>query len=192
MRIRFRQAEGCEPQQNFIWDTVWLNNVSGNGGYGDWILAGPGDPVQQQGGLRARMQLLSAVVIQLFTDRRLPEELAAPGAEGDDPRGWWGDSLRLTGEPDAEMGSLLWTLERSPLTNATAALAKTYCEQALQVILDQGAVGRFEVETNVNVARGFLSIEVRVFNHLGKPALSQVFDVLWQQIGTPAQMTFAR
>ncbi len=192
MRIRFRQAEGCEPQQSFIWDTVWLNNVSGDGGYGDWILAGAGDPPQQRGGFRARMQLLTSVVLCLFTDRRLPEELSPPGAESDDPRGWWGNSLRLTGEPEAELGSLLWTLERSPLTNATASLAKTYCEEALQVILDQGAAGRFEVEATAHSARGFLGIEVRAFDHVGKPALAQVFDVLWQQLGAPAQMTYAR
>lgn len=191
MRIRFRTAEGCEPQQTFIWDSVWLNNVSGIGGYADWILAGAGDPPQQRGGLRARMQLLTSVVLCLFTDRRLPEEMTAPGAAGDDPRGWWGNSLRLDGEPADELGSLLWTLERSPLTADTAALAKAYCEQALQVILDQGAVARFDIDASTD-PRGFLAIQVRAFDHVGKPALAEVFEVLWRQIADPAQMTFAR
>lgn len=189
MRIRFRDAEGCEPQQNFIWDSAWINTA--DAGYADWIMADDEDPVQMRGGMRARMQLLSSVVMCLFTDRRLPEELAAPGNQADDPRGWWGDSLRLAGEPEAELGSLLWTLERSPLTDQTASLAKSYCEEALQVITDQGAVARFEVETSVD-RRGFLAIEVRAFDHAGLPNLAQVFEVLWQQIANPAAMTFAR
>jgi len=196
MRIRFRDAEACEPAaQTFIWDTVWINGINSEsviGGYGDWILAGPGDPTGQLGGFRARMQLATAVVLQLFSDRRLPEELTAPGDARDDPRGWWGNSLRLDGEPDAEMGSLLWTLEREPLTQATADLARVYCEQALEVITNQGAVGRFEVETSVDIARGFLGIEVRAYDHVGNPALAEVYEVLWQQMATPAQMTYAR
>lgn len=190
MLVRFRAAEGCEPQQTFIWDSVWLNNISGAGGYADWILAGANDDPQQRGGLRARMQLLTSIVLQLFTDQRLPESMQPPGRPGDDPRGWWGDSLKLDGEPNAPIGSLLWTLERLPL-NEAARLAPDICKAALQVILDQGAAERFDVTAAAD-PQGFLGVIVKAFDHLGRSLLDQNFEVLWQQIANPAPMTFVR
>ena len=192
MRIRFREAEGCEPAATtFIWDTAMFAGEQGT--YGDWVLAGLGDPAQQRGGLRARMQLLTAVVLQLFSDRRLPESATAPASESEDPRGWWGNSLRLAGEPDREMGSLLWTLERNTLGPDTARLAEQYCSDALQVFVDQGACERFEVEASADPVRGYLALEVRLFDYRNKrPVLAETFEVLWQQLADPAPMAMAR
>jgi len=78
--------------------------------------------------------LQTAVIISLFTDRRLPEGVEHP-ERLNDPRGYWGD----VGEPDEfEWGSLLWTLYRQTITNAVIASCREFCERALQWLIDDG------------------------------------------------------
>jgi phage gp46-like protein len=189
MLIRMRDTEACEPQGTFLWDSVWLNALHATGGYADWIMAGADDPTDQRGGLRARMQLMTSIMICLFTDRRLPAGDTRPG-NNEDPRGWWGDSIKLSDEPAGEMGSLLWTLERSVLGQQTINLARDYCEEAVQVLIDQGAVARFEIEVRADQVQGHLLIEVRAFDHANIEQVSTHFDVVWQQLRTPAPMNY--
>jgi phage gp46-like protein len=192
MLVRIRDAEACEPRETFAWDSVWVNNEGAGGGYADWIMAGPDDPPAQAGGLRARMELHTAILIQVFTDKRLPEGMRNPASDAD-PRGWWGDTFKIDGEPAGETGSLLWTLERSPLDDDTARLAKDYVEEALQVILDQGAVSRFDVATSADRRLQMLTISIGAYDRAGKPITNPlVYDIAWAQIAAPAPMTFAR
>lgn len=190
MKIRVRDTEGCEPDESFLWDSIMVNRPDASGGYADWIMAGPDDPPSQRGGLRSRMGLHTAILICLLTDRRLPEGVPSPRDDGD-PRGWWGDSIRLEDEPDTEIGSLLWTLERGTLDEDVARLAKDYAEEALDVLIDQGAVGRFEVETEADKARGFLVIRVGAFDHAGARIYDERFNFLWRaELSRPAPMNF--
>ena len=192
MLFRVRDTEACEPQSNLLWDSVWVNMADRFGGYADWIMADANDPKDQRGGLRARMQLHTAIMLCLFTDKRLPEGMTPP----DDPRdrrGWWGNSIRLPGEPEGvELGSLLWTLERGTLSEATRALAIDYATEALQVLIDQGAVARFEIDATVDPVRGMLGMTVNAFNNVGERFTKVAFDAIWQQHLTPAQSTFSR
>jgi phage gp46-like protein len=191
MLVRIRDTEACGPVPNFLWDTVWINRLDASGGYGDWILAGSDDPPEQRGGLRARMQLMTAILIQVFSDKRLPEGMRNP-TNSEDPRGWWGDSIKLDGEPAGETGSLLWTLERERLDDDTALQAQRFIEDALQTLIDQGAVSRFEVACVADRRHGILSISIGAFDRGGKPITNPfVFDVVWRQLRTPAPMTFA-
>lgn len=170
-----------------------INRLDASGGYADWILADPknnGDPAEQGGGLRARMGLHTAILICLLTDKRIPEGEESPAGD-DDPRGWWGDSVRLDDEPEGvEIGSLLWTLERATLDNETAKLAVDYCYEALQVLIDQGAVARFEVEAAVNQLQGFLGLTVRAFSQAGQLVYDQQFETLWRETQNPARMNY--
>ena len=193
MKIRFRATEACEPAVNHLWDSVMINRLDASGGYADWVIADPinkGDPAEQGGGLRARMSLATAILICLFTDKRLPEGMESPAGDSD-PRGWWGDSVRLDGDPEGvELGSLLWTLERGTLDADVAKLAKDYAEEALQPLIDQGAVARIEVETVLEQLQGFLGIIVRAFSHAGQLVYDQRFDTLWRETQTPARMHY--
>lgn len=189
MLVRIRDAEACDQRQTFAWDSVWINMADAGGGYADWILAGPDDPPEQRGGLRARMELATAILIQVFTDKRLPEGMRRAN-DDTDPRGWWGDSIKLDGEPAGETGSLVWTLEREILNDDTARQAKDYIEDALQMILDQGAVSRFVVTTAAVRLQGLLTIKIDAFDRAGKPLASFVYDVAWGQLRNPAPMTF--
>jgi phage gp46-like protein len=97
-------------------------------GHADWVV-GNGDLVSGS-------TLETAVIRSLFTDRRLPSDTLPTDGSGD-PRGWWGDTYN-----GYQIGSLLWTLERSKKTNGTALLrtAERYAQDALQWLIDSGVV----------------------------------------------------
>jgi len=164
-------------------DIIWINQpdawASAEGGYGDYAYAGDDEP-GNAGGLQANNTLHTAILIQLFTDRRAREEM---DIDGNDPRGWAGDSFDVREDQhEREMGSYLWTLERGQLSEETERLAEEYTLEALQVIIDQGAVASFEADAKAQPATGILELSVRGFSHMGKNVYDQHFQVLWQQI----------
>lgn len=109
--------------------TVW--NIS----RGDWHLAGPD--------LEDGHDLETAVVLSLFTDRLANEDDALPSGDMD-PRGWVGD----LGQP-VKIGSRLWLLERAKLTVQTGEIARNMAAEALQWMLDDGVVAKFEIMAEV-------------------------------------------
>lgn len=185
---RTRDAEGCETQPELAWDSVWINRLDASGGYADWWLA-DADETGNQGGLRAKAALHTATMLCLFTDKRRPADLPASRYDDPDPRGWWGDSIRVEGEPEVEMGSWLWLLERAALTDTTIQQAYDYAMDALAVLKDQGAVAATEVEVMADKARGLLALEVRHFSQAGGEIYRQQFDVSWQQTRNGAEST---
>lgn len=178
--IRIRDTEACEPQPQLLWDTVWVQRLDASGGWGDWVLAGSGDQAESRGGLRAEAALHTATLLCLFTDARAAADDVLPTDDGDQ-RGWWGDSVRLEGEPEVPLGSKLWLLERGALNEEIRQRAQDYAEEALAVLRDQGAVARTEVETVIDQRAGHLLIAVRHFSHDGATAYEQRFGVLWRQ-----------
>ncbi len=189
MQVRFRDTEGCEPEPQLAWDTVWVQRLDASGGYGDWLMAGSGDQPESRGGLRAEAALHTATMLCLFTDRRLPDDRAHPGNDGD-RRGWWGNAIRLDGEPEVELGSLLWTLQRRAITDGLAREAVDIAREALEVLATQGAVARTDVTAEVDRRQGALLIVVRHYSQAGERVYEQRFGVLWQQTLRPAQMNY--
>lgn len=187
--VRFRDTESCESEPQLLWDTVWVQRLDAAGGYGDWIMAGPGDQVESRGGLRAEAALHTATLLCLFTDARLPEGRSHPSSDSD-PRGWWGNSIRLEGEPEVEMGSLLWTFERAVLTDRLALDAADVAREALTILADQGAVARTDVTASIDRRAGALFIDVQHWSHAGQRVYEQRFGVLWQQSTRNAPMNF--
>ncbi|WP_316252034.1 phage GP46 family protein [Paraburkholderia sp. 31.1] len=95
---------------------------------GDWMLAGAS--------LRSGDDLQTAMLISLFSDRlALPSDETPDG----DRRGWWGDSA------DYPIGSRLWLLSRVKGPRDVAQRAGDYASEALQWILDDGVVARFDI-----------------------------------------------
>lgn len=91
------------------------------------------------GGLRSDDGVGTAILISLFTDRRVdPEE-----AEGD-RRGWVGDALS---EVEADrIGSRLWLLKREKATEETRLRALEYAGEALGWMEEEGLVTGIEIE----------------------------------------------
>jgi len=88
--------------------------------------------------LRTGGDLLTAVTLSLFMDRRAADDDELLDGS-DDRRGWWGDSEGF------QMGSRLWMLERSKRTQQTLQLAQNYIAEALQWLIDDGVVARFDI-----------------------------------------------
>jgi phage gp46-like protein len=100
---------------------------------GDWWLDGDE--------LAAGHELVTAVLISLFTDRVATPDDVVPDAsrKSRDPRGWWGDTAPYP------IGSRLWLLERAKRTPGTLALAQGYIAEALKWMVDDHAASKIDV-----------------------------------------------
>ena len=83
--------------------------------------------------------LSTAILISVFTDRTALADDVIPDGTGD-PRGWWGD---VADAPP--IGSRLWLLSRAKQTDETLRRAYDYLVEALQWLIDDDVVARFDV-----------------------------------------------
>lgn len=179
MDIRIRATEGADPQPFLLWDTVWNQSDPFAPAVCDWVLAGPNAPLNKLG-LAADHALNTAILLSLFTWRRAETYDALPS--GADPKGWWGDLVDLDGtSSEGPLGSRLWLLQRAPLNAATEQLAESYCYEALQPLIDQGAVAKFAVVATADKVKGFLTIAVSGYSQNGQQIYNQKFERIWRQ-----------
>lgn len=170
---RIRQDEGFDPPLPILWDSVWRSDL----GCCDWAVADPMLEPGNMGGLQARFALETAILIQLFTDRRRPDGVTS-GDDAAERRGWHGDTFDVqTDIGECAIGSLLWTLERSALVPATVRRAQHYCEEALEPLIRQGIVARFNVTVEVVPEENRLSIAVQAYDATGENAYSNTFTL---------------
>lgn len=174
MDFLIRIAEGQDPEPLLLWDTVW--NITE--GQADWAVSDGTD-----GGLRATSALHTAVLLCLFTDKRVPDEHPLRKFIDGDPGGYWGDAIdvRLDLGETGDMGSYLHALERSPLSDEIARMAQAICEEALATLITQRVCVRVEVEVAHNDAVGRLEILVRLYGRDGQAIYDQRFGALWAQ-----------
>lgn len=150
-------------------------------GYFDWIIA--------NGDLGSDDGLDTAVAISLFSDRLANADDVLPDNSGD-RRGWWGDAYLpalADGTPD-HIGSRLWLLTRALQIPATALAAQAYCEEALQWLINDGAVGAVTVPLPTFPARGLMTITV-ILSQRNSAGVSvdRRFGFLWDMTrGTPS------
>jgi phage gp46-like protein len=93
--------------------------------------------------------LRTAVLLSLFTDRRAQADDAI---EDGDYRGWHAEPSR---------GSRLWLLARAKETPDTLARAKTYTEEALAWLVEDGIARTVTVEAEW-IGRGWLGLRVTI------------------------------
>lgn len=187
-KIRLRSGEGCNETQPFLSPDIVIQNFDAGRPWFDHELAYP-EETQNKLGLASRQALHTAIVIQLFTDRRIRPEMDHLDPFNPDPRGWWGDTVDVREDiGEQELGSHLWTLRRSILTNEVVALAADYTHEALQPIADQGAVAEFSVETEAQslrtgqgLASSILAIGINGYSQRGTKIYEQHFDALWRE-----------
>ncbi|CNJ15811.1 putative bacteriophage protein GP46 [Yersinia aldovae] len=128
---------------------------------------------QQQSVSTPTDALTRAVIISLFTWRR-----ADPDDAVEHPMGWWGDSYPTV--QNDRIGSRLYLLQRTTLTNKTVELARGYLEQALAWLKDDGVVSRI----TINVQRRgteTLTAEITLYRNDGHSQLI-TFDDLWSAL----------
>ena len=119
--------------------------------------------------------LVRAVIISLFTWRRAHDDDALPNA-GMSRMGWWGDSFPPIAND--RIGSRLWLLARSKLTDSTAQQAQDYAEEALQWLIDDGVAARVDISAT---RRGIstLALTCTVVNRSGAVMARLQFANLW-------------
>lgn len=104
---------------------------------GDWDVT-TSDLATDIGGLR------SAVLLSLFTDAAAPDSYVPPGGGPFRRHGHWSDTFE-----GYEIGSLLWTLNRSIKSDDRDLLntAQDICQSALQWLITEGVVSSVTVRT---------------------------------------------
>lgn len=126
------------------------------------------------GDLATGLDLETAVLVSLFTDRMANRDDPIPDGSGD-PRGWWGD----IGE-DKPIGSRLWLLDRSKQTQEVLNNARDYIFEALQWLVDDGVVASIDVQTQW-VRDTFLGAQVTLYQPTG-PNVSMTYAWAWNQL----------
>lgn len=175
--VNLRVNEGCATQTIPYWDSVWDPTT----GTADWAYALPSE-TQNRGGLRATSALDSAVILCLFTDKYCPpNHPLAYLIEAGDPRGYWGDGVDVRADlGEAELGSLLWLLERSVATPIIAAWAQALALDALGVMVGQGSVAKVEAIAKI-VGINRIDLSVRLFARDGATLYAREFADFWNQ-----------
>jgi len=175
--VSIRLNEGCDPQPQLLWDSVW----SVAAGQADWAIAGAGEALNR-GGLQATQALRTAVILCLFTDRRLPDDHPLRRFVDGDPGGWWGDGVDVrTDLGEHEMGSYLHALERATVGADTARWAREIAAEALLPLRAQGAVARIDVDAQADPVNRRLDLAVRLYGRDGAVVFDERFDDLWRQ-----------
>jgi phage gp46-like protein len=179
--VLIRVAEGCDADSNLLWDSVW-DDVQG---FADWAAADL-DETMNRGGLRSKAAIGTAVILCMFTDKRVdPDHPLFYLADGD-VRGYFGDGIDVrTDLNEGPLGSLLWLLERAPMTIAGVPVttwAEQFTNEALQTLLDQGVCVRIDVTATAYAIEGRLEIVVALYRRDGLKIYDRKFDVLWNQV----------
>lgn len=176
---RIRINEGRDAQPQLLWDSVWDKAR----GLAEWALATASETLNR-GGLRAVAALETAVVIQLFTDRRMPDDHPLRKyVDGDDLRGWWGDGVDIrTDLGESEMGSLLWVLARAPLTEEIRRWTETLALEALQTLVRQKVAARITAAAEMQPDIGRMDLTIKIYRADGSLAVDRRFDDIWSQL----------
>lgn len=140
--------------------TVWVATT----GRGDWTIS--------DGALASSDDLGTAVLISLFSDRQANADDVIPDGSMD-RRGWWGDL-----DQDKPLGSRLWLLSRSILSDDVAKLAVIYAKEALQWLIDDQVA---EAVTVTATPDGVKTLNVSVTITRKSGAQSYKYGWAWNQ-----------
>lgn len=110
------------------------------------------------GDLKGDTGLETAVIISLFSDKRVTPSEVPPGLTSQ--RGWWGDLVpEIEGD---QIGSKLWTFSRSKVTLETVAQMETEVKNALNWMLTDGVAESIDVVGSIDeFKRIILAISIK-------------------------------
>jgi phage gp46-like protein len=117
--------------------------------------------------------LTRAVVISLFTWRKAGKDDTA-----EEVNGWWGDTFPTV--QNDRIGSRLYLLKRSKLTNLTPLKAREYIVEALQWLTADGVAARVDV-TAQRLGINAMSASTVIRKQDGT-TLTLSFDDLWSEL----------
>lgn len=128
------------------------------------------------------------IIVSLFTDRLAePSDPVIAAADGTiDRRGWWGDSYLALDHPGDRIGSRLWLLERSKSWTGLPQIARGYCLEALQWLIDDGIASAVEVKcffANGDTSRLVALVTV---THISGQPFDYRYDNAWTELALAA------
>lgn len=187
--FRVRIGEGEQPQVNYLWDSQWQPPE----GAADWAIAGPTETMNR-GGLQARAALHTAIVLSLFTDKRLPDDHPLMKLiEDGDQRGWWGDGADVrTDLNETELGSYLWVFERAYLNDDIVRQVEAVAQEALAPLIAQEAAARIDcqAERRPPPSDG-VNLAVQAYGRDGRRIYDIRFEDIWRQsLTSPKPLPF--
>ena len=168
VELVLRRDEVLELRSSSDPDLLWQSDLaSGKYGHADFSDSG--------GDLGTGHPLETAIVMLLYSER------AVPPVAGEFPRatargGWAGNSFDVA-EGEAELGSLLHTLENHPLDDETGLLAKAYAEEALQPLVDQGIAERITVAYAIDATAGRLELKIDLYGAAGQLVFAATYPL---------------
>lgn len=187
--LRVRIDEGNDAQPILLWDSVW----SPWGGIADWAIADT-DETQNRGGLRAKAALHTAVILALFTDKRMPDEHPLRKLIDDgDQRGWFGDGEDIRDElGETELGSLLWIFERAYLNEEIRKWVEAVALEALAPLIFQKVAVQIKATAIKHSEFNRLDLAIEIYGRDDAKVYDYRFENIWQQsVTSPKSPTFA-
>lgn len=122
------------------------------------------------GDLRTDSELRTSVLVSLFSDARALESDQIPDGSSD-PRGWCGEVFSKV-----SIGSRLWLLDRSVLSDEVVRKVKDYISEALSWMVTEKVASRVNVQTERYKNHGVIaSIEIYRNNR------NVQFELVWKQ-----------
>jgi phage gp46-like protein len=184
MPLEVRIDEGEQQQPTLFWDSRWEPWR----GQADWAMADASEP-QNRGGLASRAALHTAVVISLFTDKRIERDHPLFHLlEDGDQRGWFGDGVDVRADLfEDHMGSLLWIFERAYLNEEIRRQVELVSLEALQPLISQGAAVRIEVQAEAQFAINRVNLGVQIYGKDGSRLYDHKFEDIWAQTANPVR-----
>lgn len=116
--------------------------------------------------------LETAILMSLFVDQRVREEDSETG----ETRGFWAENLI-----GYNMGSKLWLLDRSKITNDTLRLYEQYVKEALAWMIDENIIRDVSAEAVRNGNR--ISCTMTVYRPEGDVSRYKFYDKWATQVG---------
>jgi len=129
------------------------------------------DLVIENGDLKDDSGLETAVLISLFTDKRATLEELPTGEQSQ--KGWWADQISTPS--DDQIGSLLWTLDRSKINESTVVAVEDLAKKALQWMIEDGLAKSVEVSAEISDSQR-VNFAVAITRPDGKDV---TFEVFW-------------
>jgi phage gp46-like protein len=133
--------------------------------------------------LATNQDLVTAVTISLFTNRRADASDILPVPNSIDRGGWWGSTYLQT-DPLAgfPLGSRLWLLSRSISNTQLLITAQGYCQEALAWIKNRGIARTITVTTSfLNGDQSKLKIAIEIIKPNGQ-AVNWSYNWAWNQV----------
>jgi phage gp46-like protein len=112
------------------------------------------------------------ILCSLFTDKRADSSQIA---ESSKRRGWFGDTVASL--ENYEIGSWIWLLSQERLINDTVNKAVSYCNDALQWIIDLGLATRIDVTGEKS---GTKDIKVTIKIYIENNLVSKYNVLIWE------------